>query len=315
MNRVVIPIADPNYQMQIKEIGETIDKIMSINEQELIQYGMYAEKFPDDFYRGVLILMWRESIELADGIRSLTLGSSCNVIPILLRSLFEIYLGIAFIFLDKELVTKRALAYSAVNLLKRIESYKKFDSSDPTYNDFRNNLSSNICETISSDFDVKAAKENLESIFTKYPEYSEVKKEYDQVVSRKKKQGRRHPQPQWYELFGGCSSIFQLSEMLGMKEFYMIVYDKFSQKAHGLESMNSWTQGCLKNPKVPDLSELGSEIDLMLTFLSGITKNILQFEVPNQVQNFAVKHALLRKETCIMASNLKKMKFIERRCE
>mgnify|MGYP001294235236 CR=1 FL=1 len=309
MDRVAIPITDPNYQSIIQAVDKVINEILYINEHELIEYGRYAEKFQTDFYRGVLILMWRESIEIADGIRSLVLGSSCNVIAILLRSLFEIYLGITFIFSDKEQVTKRALSYSAVNLFKRIEQYKRLDLSDSTYEEFRKNSVFDIGKSIPSNFDVKAARENLESIFEKYPEYAEVKKEYDKILSKKRKNGRKRPQVQWYELFGGCSSIFQLSELLNMKDFYSIVYDYFSRKSHGLDSTSDWVQGGLKNPKVPDLSELSSDIDLMLSFLSGITRCILQFERPEQLQKFAQKHCTVRAKVAFMANDLKQVQF------
>lgn len=296
-DRIVIPIADQNYLKLLKELENLLDQIMTTNEHSLIQYCKYVETIPIEYYRSSLILIWREAIELVDSIKSLVALSSCNTIPILLRSLFELNLGIAFICSDENKIKQRALAYGGISIIRRIENYKKFDPANSGYKEFRDCIGIDIVSKFDKDFDYKGSVDNLSSIFEKYPAYKEFKKEYDRILEQKKKRGRKQVRPEWYELFDGKSSIFGLAEMLGMKKYYITLYDYFSLKGHGNNAMSAWEPSALKNPKVPNLKELASNIDLTLTFITGIATDILKAEFSTEYKYYGKKHLQFRKQT------------------
>ena len=295
-DRIVIPITDQNYLELIRELENLLDQIMATNERSLIRYCKYVETIPTEYYRSSFILIWREAIELVDSIKSLVALSSCNTIPILLRSLFELNLGIAFICSDENKIKQRALAYGGISLIRRIENYKKFDPTNLEYMEFRDCIGIDIVSKFDKDFDYKGATDNLSSIFEKYPAYKEFKEEYDRIFEQKKQCGRKQVRPEWYELFDGKSSIFSLAEMLGLKKYYITLYDQFSLKGHGNNAMSAWEPSALKNPKVPNLKELASSIDLTLTFITGIATDILKAEFSAEYQYYGRKHLQLRKQ-------------------
>lgn len=295
-DRIVIPITDQNYSNLLKKLENLLDQIMAANEHSLIRYCKYVETIPVEYYRSSLILIWREAIELVDSIKSLVTLSSCNTIPIILRSLFELNLGIAFIFSDETKIKQRALAYGGISIIRRIENYKKFDPTGSDYTEFRDCIGIDIVSQFDKDFDYKTAADNLNLIFEKHPDYREFKEEFDRVSEQKKQHGRKQIRPEWYELFGGKSSIFGLAEMLGMKKYYITLYDQFSLKGHGNNAMSAWEPSALKNPKVPNLKELASNIDLTLTFITGIATDILKAEFSTEYQYYGRKHLQLRKQ-------------------
>lgn len=294
----------------MSEVSEYIDEILAINEDALITYGKYVETLPTEYYRTSLILIWREAIEVADGIKSLVTLSSCNPIPILLRSIFELYLGISFIFSDNSKIKQRALAYGGVNIIRRIENYKKYDPNNPEYIDFKACLGSDIIATVHSDnFDYKAAVDNLSSIFSKYPEYQQFKQEFDSIAQKRK---RKEGLPAWYELYDGCSSIFSLSDRLGLKKYYVTLYDDFSKKGHGYGAMDAWEPDHLKNPKIPDLKKLANNIDLLLSFMTGIARNILANEYPKALNSYGKAHLALRDKGKQLSSQLNNISYVEK---
>lgn len=295
-DRIVIPITDQNYLKLLKELENLLDQIMAINEHSLIQYCKYVESFPEEYYRSSLILIWREAIELVDSIKSLVALSSCNTIPILLRSLFELNLGIAFIFSDETKIRQRALAYGGTSIIRKIENYKKFDPSNLDYTEFRNCLGSEVISKFDKNFDYKRAADNLSSIFEKYQDYREFKEEFDRIANQKKQRGRKQVRPEWYELFDGKPSIFALAEMLEMKKYYITLYDQFSLKGHGQDAMSGWVPSALKNPKIPNPKALASNIDLMLTFMTGIATDILKSELSTEYPRYGKRHLELRKQ-------------------
>lgn len=294
-SRITIPITDQNYLELLKKIEAELDQILAINEHALVRYCRYVEelsKEPKEYYRSSIILIWREAIELFDSIESLILSSSCNTIPILLRSLFELYLGISFIFEDDNLIKQRALAYDGVHILRKIENYKKYDPKNQDYTEFRDSLGTEITSKFNKNFNYQGAIDNLNAIFEKYPDYKEFKQEYDRVFKGKPKKTWTHIK--WYELFGGKSSIYSLAEMLEMKRYYITLYNQFSLKGHGNDAMSAWEPHALKNPKVPNLKSLANDIDLTLTFISGITANILEHEHSADYRWYAKKHSKFR---------------------
>lgn len=295
-DRIVIPITDQNYLNLLRELENLLDQIMAANEHSLIQYCKYVETIPIEYYRSSLILIWREAIEIVDSIKSLVTASSCNTISILLRSLFELYLGIAFICSDENKIKQRALAYGGISIIRKIENYKKFDPANADYKEFRDCIGIGIVFQFKKDFDYKGAANNLNLIFEKYPDYKAFKEEFDRVSEQKKQRGRKQIRPEWYELFGGKSSIFGLAEMLGMKKYYITLYDQFSSKGHGNNAMSAWEPSALKNPKVPNTKELANNIDLTLTFITGIATDILKAEFSTEYQCYGRKHLQLRKQ-------------------
>ncbi len=58
--------------------------------------------------------------------------------------------------------------------------------------------------------------------------------------------------------------------------------------------MSAWEPHALKNPKVPNLKSLANDIDLTLTFISGITANILEHEHSADYRWYAKKHSKFR---------------------
>ena len=156
-------------------------------------------------------------------------------------------------------------------------------------------------------FDYKAAVDNLSSIFSKYPEYQQFKQEFDSIAQKRK---RKEGLPAWYELYDGCSSIFSLSDRLGLKKYYVTLYDDFSKKGHGYGAMDAWEPDHLKNPKIPDLKKLANNIDLLLSFMTGIARNILANEYPKALNSYGKAHLALRDKGKQLSSQLNNISYV-----
>ena len=81
-----------------------------------------------------------------------------------------------------------------------------------------------------------------------------------------------------------------------MKKYYITLYNHFSSKSHGLDAINNRQPDIIINPKIPDFKSLGRNIDLLLSFLTGIACPILKNEIPDEVQLYKKKHSELREQ-------------------
>lgn len=307
MDRIVHPIAEKEYHELLSTAAEFIDQIMQLNEKALIQFVKSKTTETFEEYHKAALFLWTEAIELLDGIKSLILGSSCNMIPILMRSLFEVSISVQFIYSDSQKIKRRALTYRLIPICKRYDICKKMDIKNPDYQSYRESLGPEIVKLYSSDDTLPEFLSNFDKFMSKSPESRAIFDEY----SNMKRKASRGISPEWYELFNECRSIFDMSCKLGWKSLYLILYDSYSKKAHGLSADMAWPQNGFKNPKAPNLKIFGAYLNDTLTYISHIGTNILKFELPSYYSEYCRKYLAIRQSIGTYRIDLQRYSFSE----
>lgn len=282
-------IEDENYIKSIAEVEGFIDDIITYGQYI---FGLISAEENKKFSDTSILLLFRESLEILDGIKSLVKGSSFNVIEILLRNLFENMIYFDYIFKDDKLIEKKALAYDIECIHKKIDLYKKLNKNSNSKDCYRVSIGEDFVEDYdTSELDNKI--KNLESIFSKYNEYKQVnldrknKKNKIEKSIRKKSKKDVNINLKWYQVYGSSNNFRELCREVEMEKEYLIIYKGWSDKVHvGSASEGFYiedSQAFIRNPKIPkDITTVPNTINFSLTFLVSIFKNIIDYFLQNE---------------------------------
>lgn len=250
-----------------------------------------------------ILFLFRETLETLDGIQSLFKGSSINVSDILLRNIFELSLSLDYIFLDDDLVEQRALSYDVDKIHEKIELYEKLNLEHDGNANFKEIVGSDILSSYDS-ATLQSLADNLRVMFEKYEDYKEVniarEAKKDLLNARRRAQGRSDINPKWYQIYSSASSIRDLSRLVDMEKYYLILYSNWSMKVHGGAAMNGFTvvdnEAILVNPKVPkNPSDVATKVSLILTFMSSIYRLLCKYYLPEDAMlSISVWHLEMR---------------------
>ncbi|CEP94639.1 Uncharacterised protein [[Clostridium] sordellii] len=292
-------------EIKSKSYNDLLERTTS-HIDEICVYGQYLFNLIND--KGiskksdtVIIFIFRELLETADGIKSLFQGSSINISDILIRNLFELSLSLNYILSEKDLIDKRALSYEVSAIRKKIDMYEKLNVNYEGNESFKKILGDEILGNIDADKLYDAA-ENLKSIFDKYPEYREVD-EYRTAKKNKINKKRRFPKdPKWYQIYSEASSIRALSRLLDMEKYYLTLYNFWSNKVHGGSAMDGFivvdNEPIIYNPKIPKKpSDVANKLELIQTFMSMCYRPICTYFLSDEdCLNMAEWHLLMREK-------------------
>jgi hypothetical protein len=205
---------------------------------EFVEYGLRLMKdidsIPSDkieqYLRIVLIAFLRHLIETLDAISILIQSSSLISCDILLRSIFETYLGLKFILKDQK--ERRAMFYIFCSMKERLMTNEEL-------------LDSNFQIIISADHFMKNTplldkKEHEQEIqllkqAIERDVYKSIKKEYEAQLKKTK-----HP-PHWYSLFDGPKGIKGLCKDIEIPAIYKVLYGSLSKTVHGADLITRYT--------------------------------------------------------------------------
>jgi hypothetical protein len=184
-----------------------------------------------------LLLLYRQILELTDGIEVL-LSQSCTLATIpIMRSLFEAYLSIDYLLENEEDYTQRCLAWCVGRYHNLIDYCDRLDSDTDKGKDAKRLFDTDqILNFKPINF---PSKENIQN---KKKEYIAILAKpslqpIDMEFLKKKKQGNKKGQIEWYSLFNGPSSIRALSDHLKHGAYYELLYRGWSSIAHGSDSL------------------------------------------------------------------------------
>ena len=194
--------------------------------REVINYGTRAwrrcEAAPDD--RGGpdehlgLLTMYRQMIEMADGIEVL-LRHSCALASVpLARSLYEAKLGI--LFLTREPSTKRALAWVVAFAHQQLEVYRSIGEGGSMSGAWERQFG----QPPQMLPDPGRSIARLESLLCQ-PHIVAIQAEYE---GRRKRRSR----PPWYSLYDGPADLRELARRLNREAEYLGYYRFWSRLVH-----------------------------------------------------------------------------------
>jgi hypothetical protein len=178
--------------------------------------------------------LYRNMIEFTDGIEVLISNSCQEPAIIILRSIFESYMGLLYILQDKTHYAQRSLSWLIFDIHKRIDEYNRLDPTTTKGKEFKAGLekeriAGNNSISIIPKEKLDSARKNLLDLIAK-PHLINVEEEY----SHRKNQN-------WFSLFEGPVNRLKLAEDLHLSGQYDLLYRYWSKIAHG-EDFNSFTK-------------------------------------------------------------------------
>jgi hypothetical protein len=175
-----------------------------------------------------LIMLFRHVLDLADAISILVKSSSIDPCKPLLRVVLETSLQIEYL-LEKD-SEQRGFCYLVCHQNDKLKYLRRLVHNSTEQRDYKNQLSGKSFSDIGDyDFTMDGADYEVRSIETllKSRLYRNYQAEYNRVLATKKKRSF-----QWYSLFKGPNSLFELAEHLKKKDFYEFLYRPFSAAIH-----------------------------------------------------------------------------------
>ena len=203
--------------------------------QECVSFGTHVAKWCMDNphwkdERSLPILLpFRHALELLDSISVLIRHGLADPCKILLRSLFETWMGIEYIVqMDSG---QRAMSFLVWHVKQKKKSYLQLSEGSPENKQFRavikkDNLG--FLDNIRPVDGISRYIDRLNRLLDK-PMYQKVVQEFERVQKAHKRN------PNWFSLYGGPCDIKQLAERLGHSGMYEILYRVFSATTHGID--------------------------------------------------------------------------------
>ncbi|WP_419942786.1 DUF5677 domain-containing protein [Candidatus Palauibacter sp.] len=209
--------------------------------------------------------LYRQSIQLADGIE-VALSHSCveAAIP-MLRSLFETGLGLAYILEQKSTFRARALACLCGDTFRRLDYWETVRSDEVTP-DFAAQVEQEFI-----DEQLVPQIETLRAALGK-PHMKEVVEAYEE-------RQKRRQYPPWYSLVDeDLTSLRKLAERLGSTDMYLLGYSRWSGVVHGTtvaEPFSLLDDGRVSVSPLRHAEQLCSIAARALDFLASATVDML----------------------------------------
>jgi hypothetical protein len=193
------------------------------------------QKNPNDPYLISPIVFLRQMSEFADGANILIKNNSNDSATVVIRSLFEVELGLRYML--KEDYEKRSLCFlyyyhkkKEFELLRgKIGTKEHFDLIKVMEED--KNVSKDLIEALKSN---TSGDSDLEMVQTTLNNevYKEISEYYNNPKNKKKRKN-------WFSLLNGPENISELTRNLGMHSQYSINYTLWSQISHGIDIVHN----------------------------------------------------------------------------
>lgn len=315
MDLFIQKIEDPKYKKLIEITVSHID--------EICVYGQYLLNLMNTDKNNkksdtIILFLFRDLLETVDGIKSLFKDSSINISDILFRNMFELSLSLDYIFLDEELLEDRALSYEVTSIHERITLYEKLNTDNAEHENFRAIIGEDIYNNFTPE-KLNSLAENLRSIFEKYPEYKSVDEDRtrkkDAINLRRRQRHLRDLEPKWYQIHSTASNLRELSKLLNMEKEYLILYNQWSKKVHGVASMEGFrvvnNKPIILNPKVPkNPQNVIMKIELLQSLMTSCYINIGKYFLTDKDSgNLAIWYREIKEKGADISKKWSNVKF------
>lgn len=282
------PLESILYRELSKAEAKDVIEVASPLLQEIVNYSTIAlarcatsQEFSGKPDEDIAILsLFRHAIELADGIEVL-ISQSCSIAAIpVVRSLFETLLAVEYILEIDEKYAERSLSWLLVGRIhQRLDFY---DRLNPTTNKGQETQKLFDDDQVMGKMavapippvslqDVQKAKTNLQTMLEK-THILPIQAEYTRIRSQNKNR-----KPEWYQLFDGPKSLYELAKHLKSGGQYEILYRQWSSVAHaqGLFPFET-IDNEIGIKRIRDASLVGEIASFTSTFMLRITRKVLK---------------------------------------
>lgn len=175
------------------------------------------------------LVLFRQIIEMADGVEVLTAeGCGTAAIPAL-RSQFEASLGLSFLLSDESKYIQRSLAWLVVHINSEIRERESLEPGTQKGADYAKLYEQEFGRPVSLEPNAPIAAEIKEMHDgLRNPQFGPVEAEYQRT-----KQTTRKRFPEWFSLFDGPNTRKALAEQTGNGALYTLIYGDWSALGHG----------------------------------------------------------------------------------
>lgn len=275
---------------EAKEVIDTVSPLL----QELVNYATNAlircstsksisVKEVED--RAILSL-YRNIIELTDGIEVM-LSQGCVIAAIpALRSSFEALLAITYILENNENYVRRSLAWIVGNLHNSIDMYERYDPSTKKGQDakelFDDDREMTFLQRPIAPIEFINKKETEIQAQLARPHLQLIEEEYQRQITLQKSK----KYIEWYSLFDGPRSLYQLTKRLGKGGSYVILYQPWSAIAHSesISFLARAKEGEYFIRRLRDIGKFREIANFSAVFLLRATRLILKKLRPGEEQ-------------------------------
>jgi hypothetical protein len=193
-----------------------------------------------DIHAVTLLLMY-EFAEPIDGVSILVRKGSAKNCCQLLRTAFEVGLGLRYILEDAQTYERRLLAYEYFHLLDGLKYAQKCNAEHETGKQLRRELEGDQFADL---FDIKAQRLDIKKQIDAQEKklnstrYAVVRAEIDRIKTEKKnakKAGKScgESASNWFSLWGGPKDVRSLAVQLRLLSLYESLYRPWSNATHG----------------------------------------------------------------------------------
>jgi hypothetical protein len=213
------PIIDIASPLLIDVVNEATTAFQRC--QVSIGRGGDSEMEKDEGQHLAPFILYRQIIEMADGIEVLISNSCSEATLPLLRSMLEALLSLDYML--KEDYKTRSLSWLCSYVHKRIEDYERVDPTTDRGKELRKTLEreGGYGETgFSSSKNIKELQGQLAGGLRR------INEEY---------KGQKNKRPHWYSLFGGPANLRDLAHQVSKEGYYDLLYRDWSSVTHATD--------------------------------------------------------------------------------
>lgn len=224
-------------------------------------------------------------IEMADGAEVLI--SQCCSVPVipLLRSSFEAFLSLEYLFEAPEEYARRSLSWLVDYIHAQLAFYEMMDPSTDRGKQFHRAVERDAAAKGIETPPVEEARReasNLRAVLTK-PQFEPIETEWQRL-----RESRRR-RPSWYQLFDGPSNMHQMARRFRSEARYEVLYRKWSSVAHASDFSrvviaSPAGPGTIRRLRDPDL--LGEVMQFAPLFLLRATHLMIRKFRPGELPSF-----------------------------
>ncbi|WP_153979271.1 DUF5677 domain-containing protein [Paenibacillus xylanilyticus] len=298
LNRTIV---NPEYEALLKEISRVIEQCVDFGGTVLET----IQKHPiNEYTDSTVYLLLRDYLEYLDGISILVRGGNTEAAIPIIRSMFEHFLSIRFILSKHS--ADRAASYHVAHIKSRIKLHKQFSKEE--IGKFQKMLKDSDYSFTLTEVDATEQIQNLNTLLM--GKYKRINDEWEETRKRNKKEKSGGKTPNWYSLFNGPKTLYELAAHLKKLPEYELLYRTWSAKAHANSAIHSvFSTGYTKPLRTPE--SLKTVSTWALTWSFTLFEEILNKYRKRKKQTHAWFYIYLRKTYMRITSGEDLIKIIQ----
>lgn len=222
------------------ELAKAVSESLRMYTYLVDEFRRRANADGSDHHAVPLLLMF-EFAEAIDGVVLLAERGSARNCSQLLRTAFEVQLGLRYVLDNKDDYRRRVLAYEFFHKRSNLRWAEKCDPDTPVGKQLRAELVGDILpDLFEATGRQSGAKKEAERgrVALNSPRYAEVRAEIDRIKAEKKRSGKDGKPVEgsvnnWFSLWSGPRTIRDLAKHLKVLSAYEALYCAWSSVTHG----------------------------------------------------------------------------------